>query len=49
MTGMTEGASSLYIHFPFCLTKCAYCDFFSRPAAKDAHDLFGAYLAALSL
>ena len=22
---------SLYIHIPFCLSKCAYCDFFSKP------------------
>ena len=21
----------LYIHIPFCISKCAYCDFFSRP------------------
>ncbi|WP_407396928.1 radical SAM family heme chaperone HemW [Treponema sp.] len=23
--------ASLYIHIPFCLQKCDYCDFFSRP------------------
>lgn len=23
--------SSLYIHIPFCISKCAYCDFFSKP------------------
>lgn len=22
---------SLYIHIPFCLSKCSYCDFFSKP------------------
>ena len=22
--------SSIYIHIPFCISKCAYCDFFSR-------------------
>ena len=22
---------SLYIHIPFCISKCAYCDFFSKP------------------
>ena len=48
MTEFSGTASSLYIHFPFCASKCAYCDFFSRPAAKDAHELFGSYLAALS-
>ena len=25
---------SLYIHIPFCISKCAYCDFFSRPEGK---------------
>lgn len=25
---------SLYIHIPFCLSKCAYCDFFSRPCGN---------------
>lgn len=24
---------SLYVHIPFCRSKCAYCDFFSVPAA----------------
>jgi oxygen-independent coproporphyrinogen-3 oxidase len=24
-------AASLYIHIPYCRTKCDYCDFFSRP------------------
>ncbi|EKD50640.1 MAG: hypothetical protein ACD_62C00468G0001, partial [uncultured bacterium] len=21
----------IYIHFPFCVSKCGYCDFFSQP------------------
>src|SRR3989337_1014558 len=25
---------NLYIHFPYCETKCHYCDFFSLPEAK---------------
>jgi oxygen-independent coproporphyrinogen-3 oxidase len=30
--------SSLYIHIPFCLKKCSYCDFFSVPYdASSAH------------
>jgi oxygen-independent coproporphyrinogen-3 oxidase len=49
MTELSGSASSLYIHFPFCASKCAYCDFFSRPAAKDAHELIGLYLAALAI
>jgi len=27
---------SLYIHFPFCVSKCRYCDFASRPAESAA-------------
>ena len=31
--------SSLYIHIPFCISKCAYCDFFSKPykAVPDSY------------
>lgn len=27
--------SSIYIHIPFCKTKCEYCDFFSVPCGND--------------
>ncbi|MCC6217230.1 MAG: radical SAM family heme chaperone HemW [Polyangiaceae bacterium] len=26
----------VYVHFPWCLAKCPYCDFYSVPAARDA-------------
>ena len=26
----------LYLHIPFCVKKCAYCDFLSAPADEDA-------------
>lgn len=34
----------LYIHIPFCIRKCSYCDFLSFPAGEDT---FRRYSAAL--
>jgi oxygen-independent coproporphyrinogen-3 oxidase len=36
---MTSGAG-LYIHFPFCRTKCPYCHFASRPQEPGLLDLW---------
>lgn len=35
---------SIYIHIPFCVKKCHYCDFLSAPAARPVQE---AYLHAL--
>lgn len=35
---------SVYIHIPFCISKCDYCDFFSVPVEKNIPD---DYIAAL--
>ena len=32
----------LYIHWPFCRSKCPYCDFNSHVAADIDHDRFAA-------
>lgn len=37
----------LYVHIPFCLQKCAYCDFYSIPGRDDA--LQKRYIHALTL
>ena len=34
----------LYLHIPFCIKKCAYCDFLSAPADQRTRS---AYVEAL--
>jgi len=31
---MSEKKTSLYIHIPYCISKCRYCDFFSRSCGQ---------------
>ena len=42
---MTDGMLGLYLHTPFCVSKCPYCDFYSTPVFDD--DLLDRYTAAL--
>lgn len=37
----------LYIHIPFCLKKCAYCDFYSLPRGRWDDSLADGYAAAV--
>ncbi len=30
----------IYIHIPFCASKCGYCDFLSAPAGRDVQDKY---------
>jgi putative oxygen-independent coproporphyrinogen III oxidase len=36
-----EPFTSVYVHFPYCLAKCPYCDFVSFASARDAIDHAG--------
>ena len=35
MTNKMKKELELYIHIPFCVRKCAYCDFRSAPAGRE--------------
>jgi oxygen-independent coproporphyrinogen III oxidase len=43
---MTPG---LYIHIPFCLSKCAYCDFFSVTDLKKIPSFIGSLMREMEL
>ena len=35
-----ESLTGLYVHIPFCVRKCAYCDFYSVPVQPDAAESY---------
>lgn len=47
------GYAGLYIHFPYCVHKCSYCDFFSvgigKGVSPDQKELFSAYKKELDI
>src|SRR4051812_27418880 len=46
LTGLSAARFGVYIHFPYCLSKCPYCDFAST-AAKEVPE--ERYAKAISL
>ncbi len=34
----------IYIHIPFCVKKCKYCDFLSAPASEEEREVYVGYL-----
>jgi putative oxygen-independent coproporphyrinogen III oxidase len=40
--------ASVYVHFPWCLAKCGYCDFvsYARPRAEIEHDRYASAVLA---
>ncbi len=41
--------AALYIHIPFCLSKCAYCDFFSLPVKSVSDEYVESLCAEIPL
>ena len=37
---MSDQAVGLYLHIPFCVSKCAYCDFYSVPINEEIADAY---------
>lgn len=41
--------AGLYVHIPFCLKKCAYCDFVSYPVGNFVQEALGSYVETVLL
>ena len=45
---MTQSKSlGIYVHIPFCRSKCQYCDFYSLPRSEKTPELMDRYVKAL--
>jgi oxygen-independent coproporphyrinogen-3 oxidase len=45
----SEKTSGLYIHIPFCLSKCSYCDFYSSTSISTVPDFIKALLKEMEM
>jgi len=44
-TALRDGRGvAVYLHIPFCLSRCGYCSFFSRPFSRSAQEEYLGYL-----
>lgn len=43
-----SGSLGIYVHIPFCRSKCQYCDFYSLSQGDVTADLMDKYVAALT-
>ena len=39
--------TGIYVHVPFCVSKCPYCDFYSLPLSSVDADMRARYAAAV--
>ena len=39
----------LYLHIPFCVSKCKYCDFLSAPSGEEQRQIYVERYAAGSV
>lgn len=44
MTNSGDMAMEIYVHIPFCIKKCHYCDFLSAPADERLHNRYAGAL-----
>ena len=40
-------ALGIYVHIPFCRSKCQYCDFYSLPKSAKTVEMMDRYVKAL--
>ena len=44
---ITDSPMEIYVHIPFCIKKCDYCDFLSGPAGEKEKEEYVKMLFAI--